>query len=315
VRGDGAFAVLHAFDGADGFRPSPLIERAPGIFYGKTAAGGQNGYGTVFKLDSHGAFVSLHSFKGSDGCGTDYDSSLVRGKDGSLYGTTYGCDLTAGTVFKLDDHDHVVPFYMFDAATEGANPLGLVSARDGALYGTTISGGAYGYGTVYRLDLHRRLTLLHSFEITRPTGPLIEGEDGAFYGALYSYQGDGVFRVGPNGSYTVLHYFDAAQDGGDPFGHESLIMGADGKLYGTAALDGPISGGTVYSLSPFLGGDANGDFILDVTDIFALLNFLFAGGTAPNPLLRADANGDGVVDVSDVFYLIQYLYAEGPPPA
>jgi hypothetical protein len=65
----------------------------------------------------------------------------------------------------------------------------------------------------------------------------------------------------------------------------------------------------------YTAGDASGDGVLDVADIFALLSYLFAGGPAPSPVLRADANGDGVVDVSDVFYLIQYLYAGGPPPA
>ena len=314
VTGDAAFALLHAFDGSDGSGPSTLLERAPGVFYGTTAGGGQNGDGTVFRVDSQGTFVSLHSFKGSDGCGPDYDAGLIRGQDGALYGTTDGCQLTAGTIFKVDARDHVVRFHLFDASTEGAEPVGLVSGPDGALYGTTRSGGAHGFGTVFRIDLHRQFAVLHSFEAERPGGPLIVGDDGALYGALDTYADDGgIFRVDRDGLFTMLHSFDGDRDGEGSY--YPLIKGEDGKLYGSAPNGGPLSGGTVFRLAPYLGGDANGDFRLDVTDVFALIDFLFAGGPTPVPLLRADANGDGVVDVSDVFYLIEYLYAGGPPPA
>jgi hypothetical protein len=61
-----------------------------------------------------------------------------------------------------------------------------------------------------------------------------------------------------------------------------------------------------------LSGDANGDGVLDVADIFHLINSLFAGG--PASIGSADANGDGKVTVADVFYLINYLFAGGPPP-
>jgi hypothetical protein len=31
--------------------------------------------------------------------------------------------------------------------------------------------------------------------------------------------------------------------------------------------------------------------------------------------IHGDANGDGVVDIADVFFLINFLFAGGPPPA
>jgi hypothetical protein len=58
-------------------------------------------------------------------------------------------------------------------------------------------------------------------------------------------------------------------------------------------------------------GDANHDCRLDVSDVFSLINFLFAGGSWA---WDSDVNGDGVVDVLDVFYLINDLFAHGPPP-
>jgi hypothetical protein len=59
-------------------------------------------------------------------------------------------------------------------------------------------------------------------------------------------------------------------------------------------------------------GDANGDGTLDVSDVFYLINALFAGG--PSPVQGSDANGDGSTDIGDVFTIINYLFASGPAP-
>jgi hypothetical protein len=59
-------------------------------------------------------------------------------------------------------------------------------------------------------------------------------------------------------------------------------------------------------------GDVNGDGSIDVSDVFALVNFLYSGG--PPPVGIADVNADGYVDVADVFFLANYLFASGPAP-
>ncbi len=59
-------------------------------------------------------------------------------------------------------------------------------------------------------------------------------------------------------------------------------------------------------------GDVNGDTLVDVRDLFYLINFLFAHG--PSPLGPADLNNDGRVDVADVLYLVNSLFAGGPAP-
>ncbi|HKS26160.1 MAG TPA: lamin tail domain-containing protein [Thermoanaerobaculia bacterium] len=64
--------------------------------------------------------------------------------------------------------------------------------------------------------------------------------------------------------------------------------------------------------------DANGDHVIDPSDIFYLVNYLFLNGPAPAGQTGADAgdaNGDGTVDSADIFYLINYLYLHGPAPA
>jgi len=61
-------------------------------------------------------------------------------------------------------------------------------------------------------------------------------------------------------------------------------------------------------------GDANGDGVINVTDVVYLINYLFIGGPEPIPMEAGDLNCDGLINVSDVVYLINYLYIGGPPP-
>jgi hypothetical protein len=68
----------------------------------------------------------------------------------------------------------------------------------------------------------------------------------------------------------------------------------------------------------FIWGDANGDSVINVTDVVHLINYLFLipPGSAPQPLDAGDANCDGIINVTDVVYLINYLFLvpPGPPP-
>jgi len=59
-------------------------------------------------------------------------------------------------------------------------------------------------------------------------------------------------------------------------------------------------------------GDANGDGVVDLADVFYLVNFLFGNG--PRPYGPVDVNSDTVVDLADVFYLINALFSGGPAP-
>ncbi len=104
--------------------------------------------------------TSLSFSGGTDGAYTL--AGLVRDKEGNLYGTTVvGGDLTCGrgffgpgcgTVFKLDISGNETVLYSFKDTPDGALPFaGLLKDKAGNLYGTTFNGGAYGYGTVFKL--------------------------------------------------------------------------------------------------------------------------------------------------------------------
>jgi hypothetical protein len=60
-------------------------------------------------------------------------------------------------------------------------------------------------------------------------------------------------------------------------------------------------------------GDVNGDGLVDVSDVVALIGYIFNGGSINN-LSVADVNGDGLVDISDVVHLITYIFNGGSAP-
>jgi hypothetical protein len=64
----------------------------------------------------------------------------------------------------------------------------------------------------------------------------------------------------------------------------------------------------------YIPGDANGDGLIDPSDVVYLINYLFRSGPSPVPYQAGDANCNGVVDASDAVYLLNYLYRGGPEP-
>ena len=73
--------------------------------------------------------------------------------------------------------------------TDGNDPVGLLEATDGKLYGVTSEGGnnncIFGCGTIFKTDASGVITTLHSFDGSDgsvATGGLVQGSDGALYG-------------------------------------------------------------------------------------------------------------------------------------
>ena len=155
---------------------------------------------------------------------------------------------------------------------DGARPdAPLLQGRDGALYGTTPSGGASGTGTVFKINPDGTgFALLHSFgpldalfvnasnwDGAWPGGALVQAADGTLYGTATQGgpKGSGtVFTLKPDGTgFKVLHAFGAKGelyangDGARPVG---LTLGGDGLLYGAAVLGGRDGKGLVFRLNP-----------------------------------------------------------------
>lgn len=262
----GTETVLHSFAGppADGANPaSPLVIDAAGNLYGTTYAGGSSDEGTVFKVARSGRETVLYSFGGGNDGASPW-AGLILNAAGSLYGvTTLGGTSNSGTVFKVDKTGKETVLYKFMGAPDGSEPTGsLVRDSKGSFYGTTQTGGANNYGTVFKLDTLGTETVLYSFGLEpdgeTPVAGLVRDSAGNLYGTtlqgggnyvcLYSGSSCGtVFKLSEAGEETLLHSF-AGSDGGNPWG--GMVRDAKGNLYGTTETGGPHSGGVVFKHTP-----------------------------------------------------------------
>src|SRR5260370_18222063 len=150
-----------------------------------------------------------------------YGGRLVQASDGNVYGTTpRGGRGGWGTIFRMTPGGVMMILHSFSSASpaniEGCIPRGPpVQGTDGNFYGATESGGAYGYGTIYRISSDGVLSTLFSFDGINSgwNAPLVgtRGTDGNLYGPTWEggggdfFNGGGtIFQLSPGGVATVL---------------------------------------------------------------------------------------------------------------
>ena len=296
----GTLTVLHAFTSGrkDGNGPQAgLIRGAKGILYGTTKAGGPSGLGTVYQVTPQGKETVLYFFTGLTDGGAPW-APVVRDASGNLYGTTsQGGDATCGlagtgcgTVYKVTTAGVETTLYSFHDGADGKYPKGgLVFDKEGNLYGTTESGGindpncSLGCGTIFKLAPDGTKTTLHSFngesEGGQPNSSLFIDSKGNLYGEASgsNVTGSVVCQLAPNGTFRVLHRFQEP-DGQIPYG--GLIRDRQGYLYGTTAVGGANSCGTVFKL----GGT--------VETLLHSFGCLTSDGNEPMAGLVMDADGN-----------------------
>jgi uncharacterized repeat protein (TIGR03803 family) len=224
--------TLHTFTGGgnDGARPSsPLVQAADGTIYGVTAQGGTNNNGTVFRMRPDGSgYQVIFSFPTGAGAPIGPGHSLLLGRDGALFGTSeFG--------------------------------------------GSAVAGGPGAFGTLYRLNTDGSgFAVLRTFTAGGPTvvndagaprGGLVQADDGFLYGCATTGTATGtttadrggvIYRIAPDGSdYRLIFSFQGGVGSSTGVAPNSLTLGNDGMLYGTA-LGGPAAGGgtggTVFTL-------------------------------------------------------------------
>ena len=199
-------------------------------------------------------------------------AGLVQGTDGNLYGTTLeGGAKGYGTVFKITPSGTLTTLHSFcsqSGCADGQFPqTGLVQATNRSLYGTTITGGAYGDGTIFKMTPTGTLTTLYNVcsQSGCPDGNylyagLIQATDGNLYGIMDEDGANGggtIFKINLSGKLTTLYNFcsqSSCTDGQYPAG--GLVQDTDGNLYGTTADGGDNGAGTIFreslGLSPFV---------------------------------------------------------------
>jgi uncharacterized repeat protein (TIGR03803 family) len=181
--------------------------------------------------------------------------------------------------------------YSFQGGADGATPNGL-ALKEGALYGTTNTGGAnncginssYLCGTVFVLSHSAgssswKKTVLYSFNGTDGAAPragLVFDSAGTFYGTTET-EGTG---GGLNGGGTVFELIPPAMAGGawtetvlyafddSPYSPHTprggVLLGPNGTLYTTTQNTELVSDGTVFMLAPPAepGGNWIGNLVL-----------------------------------------------------
>jgi uncharacterized repeat protein (TIGR03803 family) len=200
--------------------------------------------------------------------------------------------------------------YTFNHSGDGTQPFASLILANGTLYGTTLYGGAWGYGTVFGVPTTVSpgfVQPLYSFtggsDEANPYGRLVLSADTLYGTTRNNASGYGtVFAVPIAGSATLLaplHSFDGS-DGAAPY--DTLILSGS-TLYGTAYAGGTYDAGTVFSVmtdgSLFTtlwnfsfvseGLDPEGGLILSGTTLYGTTDF----GGAPSYGTVFSINTDG----------------------
>jgi uncharacterized repeat protein (TIGR03803 family) len=213
---------------------------------------------------------TLYTFNGSDG--NSPLAGLTTDGAGNLYGTTFvgGTD-GFGEVFELSPNASggwtETVLHSFTGA-DGAGPYysDVIFDAAGNLYGTTVVGGAYNFGTVFELTRTASgwsESVLYSFrggdDGAEPCAGLTLDGAGNLYGTTYyggHFSSSGtVFELTPNGNgqwaEKVIHAFQIT-DGRGPEG--GLTLDSHGNAYGVTAGGGAYGFGVVYKVSPSASG-------------------------------------------------------------
>src|SRR5581483_7346806 len=195
--------------------------------------------------------------------------------------------------YKLTPAGALSVLHTFENDGDAAGSLvAMVQGSDGNFYGVTNgNGGTTGYGSVFSITPAGTFNQLYSFSApdasginadgARPSGSLVQGSDGNFYGTTSQGGANGngtVYKVTPGGAFSVVYTFKAAGDAAHPAA--GLILAADGNFYGTA-YDGAAAGlGAVYRITP-AGAES------------VVYSFAAAGGDGQNPLGALVQGSDG----------------------
>jgi len=272
------FTTLLQFNGANGGTPlSPLIQDFDGNLSATSefagSHGGANFGGTAYKTSTAGTLTTLYNFcvGGSGNCTDGYNpvAGLAQDASGMFYGTataggTHGPFAAYGTVFKLTSSGVLTTLHSFCAlggCADGTNPNGgVILASNGSLYGTTVSGGTKGSGTVFKMTTSGTLTTLHDFcsltncsDGAQPSAGLVQASDGNFYGSTNAggTNSEGtVFKITASGTLSTLYAFcsqSSCMDGAKPYA--KFLQAADGNLYGTTTSGGKFNQGTVFKIT------------------------------------------------------------------
>ncbi|HEV2331269.1 MAG TPA: choice-of-anchor tandem repeat GloVer-containing protein [Verrucomicrobiae bacterium] len=229
-------------------------------FYGTASAGGTNGRGTVFTINTDGTgFRSLGVTANGSWAGLSLSGSI-------LFGIT-------STYVAAGDGDYYGsgPSEIFSVNTDGSDFTNLVTVgyslvkggmalSGNILYGTTEDGGSLELGTVFTATTNGAgPTNLYSFDYTTGAspvaGPILSGN--TLYGTTESGGGPGygtVYAINTDGSGFNNIFDFSGTNGSSPVG--SVVLSGS-RLYGVTAGDKIRGCGTIFAVNADSSGFTN----------------------------------------------------------
>ena len=289
-----------------------MVSDSAGNLYGVTNTGGNStncsgfeGCGAVFELSPAGGTTwtqtTIYNFQNlADG--SFPFGGLVFDAAGNLYGTnTGGGTYNAGVAFKLSPGSGnswtLTPLYSFGQSNQSVSPSSpLTLDAAGNLYGITLGGGRYFYGSAFKLSNVAGVwkeQILHSFggpgDGAQPYGPLVIDAQGNLYGTT-SAGGSTTWGIvfelthQPSGAWTENLLYTFAS-GGSP--EAGLILDSAHNLYGTTSTGGAHGAGGVFRLTRV---SQNGTLVWKYIQLYSFT----AGADGSNPAspLTFDASGN-----------------------
>jgi uncharacterized repeat protein (TIGR03803 family) len=256
--------VLHEFTGADGDQPvyGNLTFDGAGNLYGTTEAGGAHDQGTVYELTpSNGGWTEsvLWSFTGGDD-GDQPSAGVIVDSAGNLYGTTFmGGAYQAGIVYELSPSGlgwTERTLLSLDGSYQGDEPIGGVAMdQHGNLYGTARLGGTSGGGTAFQLTPSGGAWTYHLMQafpgIEGPFDtPTLDAAGNVYVTCTWTGGWGSLFELTPldGGWNSNLLYSFTFGGGSVPVG--SVLLDANGNIYGTASSGGGDGKGVVFEITP-----------------------------------------------------------------
>jgi uncharacterized repeat protein (TIGR03803 family) len=269
INGPGITNLYSFKGGGDGGNPEAGLVLSGNTLYGTAFAGGVNGDGAVFRVNTDGmAFTNIYSFSGGANGSNPEAGLLLAGN--TLYGTGYGPfngGSGYGTVFKVNiDGSNPATLYSFTGGTDGSFPEAGLILSGNTLYGTASAGGSYNdVGTVFSVNTNGGNFHSAAFDYSNGANPqagliLIAS---TLYGTTPNGGDAGwgtIFQVNTNlNAITPLYQFLDSSDGASP---EAGLAFVNNALYGTTQAQNGYGYGTVFeyelTLAPTLTIARNG---------------------------------------------------------
>ncbi|HEV3143235.1 MAG TPA: choice-of-anchor tandem repeat GloVer-containing protein, partial [Gemmataceae bacterium] len=272
-----------------------LLQDSNGNLFGTTTLGSTNtnNLGTIFEwVKATGTIQDLANFaSGTGGTGTNPESGLITDLSGNLYGTTSAGGANGlGTVFEwVKSSGTITVLGSFAGASNGQTPeCSLIADSSGNLYGTTLAGGANGFGTVFEwVKSTGTINALASFTAAQgknPVAGVLTDSSGNLYGTTTVGGANNfgtVFEwVKSTGNIQVLGNFTGGAAGTGVSSYSGVIADSTGNLYGTTFSGGLNNDGTIF------------EWVKSTGNIQVLQSFNGANGQNSTSGLIFDSNGN-----------------------